>query len=227
MLFTRIKLYRVLAAIGIMLAVDVAGYFIFGFPSLVNGNGAGFWGYTFLAAYIGCVAACLMWGASKSRYEYTLQRLRVADSAIWCCNAVVSSMYFALLWFAELAVIYVLVKVYVASPDYQLGPQGMAMIFYSSPFLHGLCPLAETGLWIRNALYVLTSGILCASIGLAQLQDKKVVYVFALVAVIIADDFSVGPGAETYVGAVAMCACAAVVTLIVFRNRKERTPNEE
>ena len=51
---------------------------------------------------------------------------------------------------------------HAADARYAEGAQGIFVDFYRSEFLHGLLPLADGYLWVRNVVFVLALGVLTA-----------------------------------------------------------------
>lgn len=74
------------------------------------------------------------------------------------CNA----LCFACVWCVQLMASVGAAALHAADARYAEGAQGIFVDFYRSEFLHGLLPLADGYLWVRNVVFVLALGVLTA-----------------------------------------------------------------
>ena len=74
------------------------------------------------------------------------------------CNA----LCFACVWCVQLMASVGTAALHAADARYAEGAQGIFVDFYRSEFLHGLLPLADGYLWVRNVVFVLALGVLTA-----------------------------------------------------------------
>lgn len=141
----------------------------------------------FIAA-VALLAVCLLHlrvgtGATQG---YTLRRLRVRERTVtlwWWVNAMVSLVLF---WAVQTGVAFLLSSRYAAAtaPAF-VNPQTVLMGFYQVDFLHGLFPLGELTLWVRNGFLLITLG-LCMARAPGQLREaRKPAALFAMIAVTV------------------------------------------
>ena len=121
-----------------MLALDAAAYVLFG----LRGFRASLTGSELVTALrvifsLGLVA-CQLWSG--------------------VCNA----LCFACVWGVQLMASVGTAALHAADARYAEGAQGIFVDFYRSEFLHGLLPLADGYLWVRNVVFVLALGVLTA-----------------------------------------------------------------
>lgn len=117
---------------------------------------------------------------------YTLRRLRVKERTVtlwWWVNAMLSLVLF---WAVQTGVAFLLSSWYAAVTDPAfVNPQTVMMSFYQVDFLHGLFPLGEITLWVRNGFLLLTLG-LCMARAPGQLREgRKPVALFAMIAITV------------------------------------------
>lgn len=225
------KIYHMMSILVFMAVVSIAGFQLFGF-SKANVFGANkgdlFLACIFLAAYVRCVLCCLFIPGKKSTCGYTLQRLRISERSVFCWDALTNSLCFLLLWMAEIIIVYVLAMWYQHTPTYTQGAQGILLACYRSTFLHGLIPMAETGIWLRNLLYVICTGILCAYLTLNIRYRQKILFGTIAVLPFIALKFPVAVGAELYMFPVivALITVAAVAGAMTTAHTGKRKAEE-
>ena len=137
-----------------MLALDAAAYVLFslrGFRASLTGSEL----VTALRVIFSLgLVACQLRNAScvgpRSRYGNTLPRRQSTQTRgrrVWCVQLMASVGTAAL---------------HAADARYAEGAQGIFVDFYRSEFLHGLLPLADGYLWMRNVVFVLALGVLTA-----------------------------------------------------------------
>lgn len=136
----------------------------------------------------GCVAIyCVCIGNSEkhSRFSYTLRRLRISEWKVFLWNSAANCLIFLILWFWEILIVFFLSQLFASSPTYHHGTQGILAAFYRSTFYHGLFPLEEIGVWIRNVVLCVVLGIACAYGSLLMRQRRKMVLPVALPAFVM------------------------------------------
>lgn len=170
------KLYKVLLVLLVMGLVSLLGFHFLGFTkasAFGMGNGSLFLEMISLLGYIGCILSCADLFSSKSHIAYTYQRLRISQREVILWDILTSMMMFFLFYAAQILILCLAAKDYTSLTGYQQGPQGIIAAFYRDSFLHGMLPLAEGRLWIRNIFYLMVSGCECARLSLcAQKQNK-------------------------------------------------------
>lgn len=113
------------------------------------------------------LAACFGTG---SRYGYTIRRLQVSESQVLLWSSVCNALCFACVWCVQVMGAIGAAALHAADARYAEGAQGIFVDLYRSDFLHGLLPLADGYLWVRNGSFVLALGVLTAymQLGLRQ-----------------------------------------------------------
>ena len=99
----------------------------------------------------------------KEKTNYTLRRLGVTPQKSFYLHAVHNTLCFLILWAAELLVAIALCLVFRAARPELWENQSMLLAFYRRPFLHGLLPLGDWYLYIKNILWCAIFGELTAT----------------------------------------------------------------
>ena len=148
------------------LALDAAAYALFGLrmypPSLTGSALVTALRVVFSLGLLVCqllLAACFGTG---SRYGYTIRRLQISESQVLLWSSVCNALCFAFVWCVQLMASVGTAALHAADARYAEGAQGIFVEFYRSEFLHGLLPLADGYLWVRNGSFVLALGVLTA-----------------------------------------------------------------
>ncbi len=102
-------------------------------------------------------------GEFSGRQSYTLRRLSVTPLGGFLARWAACSACFAIFWGAQTAAVLGLCFLYKRlGPPELWSAQAALMAFYRNAFLHGLLPLHDTTLWVRNALLCLALGAAAA-----------------------------------------------------------------
>lgn len=201
------KLKKALLVYSLMIAISLGGYYLGGFShadTFGGGNGDLFLYLVFMAGYLLCALACIELRNKSSNQNYLYQRLRIAERTAFFWDALINAFYFLMLWAIECCILYILASRWMLSEAYIQGSQGAAVAILTNQYFHGILPSVEWSLWIRNLLYILCSGILCSSIGLASRHRKNVPICFI-------PFFMIGIDVMTYLGDVSYFMTFAVV----------------
>lgn len=178
----RQKLWKTLLILAAMAAASVAAFAVLGVQRAWGGGyGPGntvLWGLD-AAAYLGVMLVCCGSGRG-AKCGYTLQRLQISERWALIWDALAASCCFFLLYFAEILTVFALAVWYQCSADYALGAQGVFLMLARSSYLHGLLPLGEGIVWVRNALYLLCAGLCCAAAACKGRDGKRAVASIAL-----------------------------------------------
>lgn len=149
-----------------MLTLDAAAYALFGLcmypPSLTGSALVTALRVVFSLGLLVCqllLAACFGTG---SRYGYTIRRLQVSESQVLLWSSVCNALCFACVWCVQVMGAIGAAALHAADARYAEGAQGIFVDLYRSEFLHGLLPLADGYLWVRNGSFVLALGVLTA-----------------------------------------------------------------
>ena len=157
-LHTRAAIGRLALVLLGMLALDAAAYVLFGlrgFRASLTGSEL----VTALRVIFSLLAACF---GAGSRYGYTLRRLQIPETRVLLWSGVCNALCFACVWCVQLMASVGTAALHAADARYAEGAQGIFVDFYRSEFLHGLLPLADGYLWVRNVVFVLALGVLTA-----------------------------------------------------------------
>ena len=102
-------------------------------------------------------------GEFSARPSYTLRRLSVTPLGGFLARWAACGVCFAIFWGAQTAAALGLCLLYKRlGPPELWSAQAALMAFYRNAFLHGLLPLHDTTLWVRNALLCLALGAAAA-----------------------------------------------------------------
>lgn len=165
-LHTRAAIGRLALVLLGMLALDAAAYVLFG----LRGFRASLTGSELVTALrvifsLGLVACQLLLAAcfgTGSRYGYTIRRLQISESQVLLWSSVCNALCFACVWCVQVTGAIGAAALHAADARYAEGAQGIFVDLYRSDFLHGLLPLADGYLWVRNGSFVLALGVLTA-----------------------------------------------------------------
>ena len=182
MLYVRSTIYKFLL---LMLAMAVAQSLLFmraflkadGFFGLNTIMGAARPGITFAACFLLlCALLCLTCCEFGSKQGYTLSRLRISQRMVFLWQAVANVGFVLLFWAAQIGIALAFCSFYAA-----YYPQGQAamLVFYSNSFLHGLLPLEDTGLLIRNIVWLAGLAVASASFPVRMRRGEKPVAAIA------------------------------------------------
>lgn len=207
-LYIRSSLYRVLLVILVMVACEGA---VFGGvlysavresidsreicpPNLETLVAYSHLGWICVAAFvIVFVLLMLAAGNSKSATRFTLKRLRIPDNHIFWIHAFTSMLYFFLFWAAQVVFLYVIAEIYVRCPIMPHTGQTVMMMFYRNGFWHGMFPLSDVLVHIRNVLLLAELGIATACFQPLWRQTRVLWEPYALMTVTITW-FGIVPG---------------------------------
>ena len=149
-----------------MLTLDAAAYALFGLrmypPSLTGSALVAALRVAFSLGLLVCqllLAACFGTG---SRYGYTIRRLQIPETQVLLWSSVCNALCFACVWCVQIMAAIGAAALHAADARYAEGAQGIFVELYRSDFLHGLLPLADGYLWVRNGSFVLALGVLTA-----------------------------------------------------------------
>ena len=153
------------------------------------------------ASHVGLIAAAVFlllcaWlfyigGEFSARQSYTLRRLSVTPLGGFLARWAACGVCFAILWGAQTAAAIGLCLLYkrLGAPELWSG-QAVLLAFYRNEFLHGLLPLHEAAVWVRNAFLCLALG---ASAAHMPSRTKKI-RAFPLLAILTVCWFRHAPG---------------------------------
>lgn len=165
-LHTRAAIGRLALVLLGMLTLDAAAYALFGLrmypPSLTGSALVTALRVVFSLGLLVCqllLAACFGTG---SRYGYTIRRLQISESQVLLWSSVCNALCFACVWCVQVMGAIGTAALHAADARYAEGAQGIFVDLYRSDFLHGLLPLADGYLWVRNGSFVLALGVLTA-----------------------------------------------------------------
>lgn len=116
----------------------------------------------FLAAF-GLVQFILLWTERQRggvRSSYTLMRLKVTQRQQFALRTAYNVICLALVFVVQAALAVVLCGRYakVLAEEF-VSPQLLFLVFYRSPFLHSLLPMAELSRWVKNLFLLLAFGM--------------------------------------------------------------------
>lgn len=118
-----------------------------------------------------CLSGCEF---SGSKLSYTLRRLAVREeitALIWACYY---TLCFFLFWVAQAMTALWLCRLYTLLADPVYWSQQTAFLaFYRDDFLHGLLPLEETSVYVRNLCLAAGPGLSAACFSLKQRRGQK------------------------------------------------------
>ena len=178
-LFVRSSLLRILGVIVLSSLVQTglfaytmhstfsSGDPVWGLESIVSDSRIAFvFAAAFLLLTIQLVSAC---SAYSTKTQYTLSRLSVTQKAVFFWQTAANCLFYLLFWTIEVIVVFLcaLYFAHIADPS-AISNQTVFLAFYRQPFLHGLLPLDQTSIYIRNIMLVLGLGMSAAVFSFRQ-----------------------------------------------------------
>lgn len=218
MLFVRSSLYKALGLCLLMAAAQLGVYFFTAdiestwLEKLVD---EGAYRYIF-AAFAVLMTLMLVQNCTGrgAKPIYTLARLSVSQRCVFVWQSVSN----ALLWLIFLATeIFVMLGISAHfmsnAPEEAVTSQSLFLAFYRSEFLHSLLPMEYAGRWIRNILYVLGLGVICANAS-AKIRKGKMAYFQLAFMLAVAVFTFVSPMGEMALDGMAI-ACFGLVSISI------------
>ena len=162
------------------------------------------------------VQLCAAGGDRGGRQNYTLQRLALQERTVTFWQMAVNALYYLLFWTVQ-GLLLIILCVAVRDPGDILSGQALFLACWRSPLLHGLIPMGEVLVWIRNAVFCAALGIVTAKFSWCRRRGKFGVGVlFAAAACLLSFLREVGKTVEdTLVILFLLVVVAAAVTGIV------------
>lgn len=170
MLFAGGTIWKVL---GIMVLLAVANWGVLYYFSgqqvmLYNVFDFAFWVFipmmvllTWVLARMGC--------AYGSQTGYTVWRLRISERSYFLWQSLYNTLCYFILWGVQALVLYGFALWYTATADPSLiGEQTIFLSFYRSEFAHGVLPIEDVWMWIRNIVLFIGMGITSAHFSYQQ-----------------------------------------------------------
>ena len=125
-------------------------------------------GYLLITALL-CLCGCQF----RTKSSYTWQRLSLSEHTVLLWQWLYNILIYLLLWLVQTVFTFALCRYYlVAAPESAISGQTMFLAWWRSEYLHALLPLADTALWIRNGLLLLTLALAAAIFPYKQRRGK-------------------------------------------------------
>ncbi|MBQ9692183.1 MAG: hypothetical protein IJV70_03410 [Clostridia bacterium] len=174
-LFARSSIYKI---IGVILLISAAQAFFFrmeldkalkayeavgsGMATLEKMLARGAFGEWLAAGFI-VITVFLCLTGHQANTGYTIQRLSVSEKLTFIYQGIYNTLIYVILAASQIVLAYFLCKYYVTSaPQETVSDQTLFLAFYRNQLLHGLLPLEDTALWIRNVLLAICLGFTAA-----------------------------------------------------------------
>lgn len=126
-----------------------------------------------LAFVLISIILCCVGTEYFSKCGYTLKRLSVSERQTFFHQAVYNMFVYLLLWAIQVLISYLLCQYYISlAPANILSNQTVFLAFYRNQLLHGLLPLSEGWLWIRNGIFILSLSFAAAEFPFKQRRKK-------------------------------------------------------
>ena len=130
--------------------------------SLISGSGFGILlAVAFFAIF---TLLCLTANEYGVKSGYTVRRLSIDERFFYMWCAIYSFIMLFVLWALETVTVYLMCALYVsAAPMELVSHQTVMLAFYRHELMHALLPLADVGLWVRNALLLFSLSLSAAN----------------------------------------------------------------
>lgn len=168
MLFVRSSLYKTLALCLLMAAAQLGVYFFAADIEatwLENLVDEGAYRYIF-AVFTALMMLMLVQNCTGrgAKPIYTLARLSVSRRCVFVWQSVSNALLWLIFLSTEIFVMLGISAHFAANaPEDAVTSQTLFLAFYRSEFLHSLLPMEYIGRWIRNVIYVIGLGVVCAN----------------------------------------------------------------
>ncbi len=218
MLFARSSICRVILLLAVMAVTESCVFYLRisgNNVSLENAFEISYIKWIFAAVFIGITIILCQAGASfGSKTEYTINRLSITEKSVfnwqWFYN---SSVYFILLA-AQIAVSVALCEMYeVITASSEITAQTTFLAYYRSEFLHGLLPLEDTMIWVRNAFLVIGLGAASAFFPYRSRRGKQCIEIIIMTAFTMIF-FAEGLGTQT--SSIVVSFISTMVIIAIF-----------
>jgi len=191
-LFVRSSLLRILILLGgmILLQAFLFGYtmhttfssenLVWGLESIITDSRIVF---VFALAFLLMTLQLASVGCShSSQTGYTLSRLCVTPQTVFLWQAAANTLFYLLLWAAEASTVFAFTQYYAAAVDpSQLSNQTVFLAYYRSTLLHGLMPLDQISIYIRNIVLICGLGTAAAVFPFRQRKKSIGLELYVLV----------------------------------------------
>jgi|GEM_PF-5980350 len=143
----------------------------------------------FMIALLWITNILTLFGSGKVNKEYyTLKRLRLSESQIWCWQALYHTLCYLLLFIAEITLLLFLGRNYVTTSTVEVfGSASLLRIFSTNHYLYNLIPYHNLLRWFRNLIIVVGLGITSATEPIAKRRgiNEYLAYPQLLLALIV------------------------------------------
>ena len=195
-LYARATLGRVLAVLGILCAVQavVYGWGIRGAAMLraeaLSGENVPLVMLTPLGIVSAAAMLVICWWLlrqySDSGSWYTLRRLNVSERQVWGCQVVYHILVLLICWGVLTGLYFGLFAWYLRQLPEAFGSgQLLFVMSYQVPQFHGLLPLADGWVWLRNIVWILALSMSLATGSWELRRGRHPMTTYAVVAVIL------------------------------------------
>ena len=168
------------------------------------------------------VQLCTAGGDRGGRQNYTLQRLALQERTVTFWQMAVNALFYLLFWTLQGLALIILCAVVRDTGDVLSG-QALFLACWRSPLLHGLIPMGEVLIWIRNVAFCAVLGIVTAKFSWCRRRGKFGVGVlFAAAACLLFFPREVGKAVEdTLVMLFLLTVASGAVTGIVTEEEED------
>ena len=168
------------------------------------------------------VQLCAAGGDRGGGQNYTLQRLALQERTVTFWQMAVNALFYLLFWTLQGLALIILCAVVRDTGDVLSG-QALFLACWRSPLLHGLIPMGEVLIWIRNVAFCAVLGIVTAKFSWCRRRGKFGVGVlFAAAACLLFFPREVGKAVEdTLVMLFLLTVASGAVTGIVTEEEED------
>lgn len=177
------KLLLLLAALAAVEAGLLAWTMARGYGNLENILKGSRVSLAFAGAMLALTAVCCLHGSDLGggRSAYTLGRLSVGEGAVLFWWSLCYAAAFLVLMGFQLLVLLAFCRYWLTWADpAQVSPQAVFLAAHRNGFFHGLLPLEDWAVYVRNTLYALSLGVTCAAWSFWRRRDQWGVAVYGV-----------------------------------------------
>ncbi len=122
--------------------------------------------------FMAAMAAVYVWfclrGLFGAKNALPVMRLGLSDRAVFLTMAAQNAFCLLILWAWQTGLAIALAVWWCRTHPALVGPQSVFVAFWRAPFLHGLLPLSDWPVWVRNILLCCALGVCAAKASLTR-----------------------------------------------------------
>ena len=226
-LLLRVKMKWALVSIACMSALSLALYMImFRDGSFRLGIGYLVFLVIFSVGSFFTAQACSGSLSGRNTKHYLLVRLQISERKVLLWDIVACTLFFLLLWQAEIITLGLAGKMLETSEMHEGGSQDVVFALYANKFYKNVIPMSDIGGWLHGIVCVLCGGTACACVSMMHTGRKAFSLMGIATMALTSIMFVSGWQLEWVILVGLALPIMVVMTVRQLHDGKERTENE-